>query len=75
MRDYLGMSSGTKVDWRFVDINEIPDGPWKNYGSNNHFVRLRTSKPEMLASRLEELRRMRDQYFRSNGARSGSMVR
>lgn len=42
VRDYLGMSSGAKVDWRFVDINEIPDGPWKNYGSNNHFVRMRT---------------------------------
>lgn len=72
VRDHLGMSSGMKVDWRFVDLNEIPDGPWRNYGANNHFVQNKTKaaeqQNEMLASRLEELRRMRDEYFRKNGS-------
>lgn len=73
VRDYLGMSSGAKCDWRFVDINEIPSGPWCSYGSNNHFVQLRgraaAQQSDMLASRLDELRKMRDEYFRKNGNR------
>ncbi|MBX7208232.1 MAG: hypothetical protein K1X78_07985 [Verrucomicrobiaceae bacterium] len=71
VRDYLGISSGMKCDWRFVDLNEIPDGPWRSYGTNNHFVQNKTKaaaqQNEMLASRLEELRRMRDEYFRKSG--------
>ena len=74
VRDFLGMSSGAKCDWRFVDLNEIPDGPWRNLGANNHFVQNKskasTQQNEMLASRLEELRRMRDEYFRKNGGNS-----
>ena len=70
VRDFLGMSSGRKCDWRFVDLNEVPDGPWRNLGGNNHFVQNKTKaatqQNEMLASRLEELRRMRDEYFRKN---------
>jgi hypothetical protein len=64
VRDYLGMKSGAKVDWRFVDVNEIPDGPWARIGMNNHFVRiaeLRARQQQNLAaSKLEELRRLRD---------------
>ena len=71
VRDYLGMSSGRKCDWRFVDLNEIPDGPWRELGSNNHFVQNKSKagaqQNDLLASRLEELRRMRDEYFRKNG--------
>lgn len=67
VRDYLGMKSGAKVDWRFVDLNEIPDGPWRWYGSNNQFVTAKSTEKAVLASRLEELRRMRDEYFRQNG--------
>lgn len=29
VRDYLGLSDIDKVDWRFVDSNKVPDGPWK----------------------------------------------
>lgn len=38
VRDYLGMKSGDKLDWRFVELYEIPYGPWCRYGDNNHFV-------------------------------------
>lgn len=38
VRDYLGFASGQTCDWRFVELDEVPDGPWKLYGSNNHFA-------------------------------------
>lgn len=69
VRDYLGMPSGAKVDWRFVDVNEIPAGPWTKYGMNNHFVRikeLRARQEQSLAqAREQELLRLREQRFGS----------
>jgi hypothetical protein len=67
MRDYLGFKSGERCDWRFVDVHEVPDGPWKSYGSNNHFVNQAGKDKDMLASRLDELRRQRDEWFKKNG--------
>ncbi|WP_456433301.1 endo alpha-1,4 polygalactosaminidase [Nitratifractor sp.] len=29
VRDYLGAGDVDRVDWRFVDASEVPDGPWK----------------------------------------------
>jgi periplasmic protein TonB len=26
------------ADWRFVELSDVPPGPWRNYGENNHFV-------------------------------------
>ena len=28
VRDFLGMPSGARVEWRFVDDHEVPAGPW-----------------------------------------------
>lgn len=67
VRDYLGFKSGSKCDWRFVDVHEIPDGPWKSLGSNNHFVQQAVQNKDMLASRLDELRRQRDDWFKKSG--------
>lgn len=71
IRDYLGLKSMSRCDWRFVDVNEVPAGPWRNIGDNNHFVRAQKVEKEReqtaISSRLEELRRMRDEYFRKNG--------
>lgn len=67
VRDYLGLKSGGKVDWRFVDLNEIPDGPWRWFGKNNPFINAKTTEKQQLQNRLEELRRMRYEYFRQNG--------
>lgn len=71
VRDYLGMPSMSRCDWRFVDVTEVPDGPWRRWGTNNPFVQRQQvdeakSKTE-IANRLEELRRMRDEYFQQNG--------
>ncbi len=39
VRDYLGMDSGSDhTSWRFVEVNEVPSGPWQLYGDNNPFV-------------------------------------
>ncbi len=41
VRDYLDFGTGFGlVDWRFVDVDEVPDGPWKQYGTNNPFINL-----------------------------------
>jgi hypothetical protein len=29
VRDYLGFRGKAKVDWRFVEESQVPDGPWK----------------------------------------------
>ncbi len=74
VRDYLGLKGGGKVDWRFVDLTEIPDGPWRWFGANNPFTTAKATEKQQIQNRLEELRRMRDEYFRQNG-NSGLRVR
>lgn len=46
VRDYLGFISGKRVDWCFVEESEVPDGPWKAYGSNNPFSKSWVKDPE-----------------------------
>lgn len=41
VRDYLGMNSTDVTDWKFVDFDEVPEGPWSKYGENNTFVQNR----------------------------------
>ena len=46
VRDYLGMSGVDACDWKFVDLDEVPDGPWALYPENNpvaRFARLKRS--------------------------------
>jgi len=38
VRDYLELASKDVTDWRFVEFNEVPAGPWAVYGENNDFV-------------------------------------
>jgi hypothetical protein len=38
VRDYLGLSPLDVTDWQFVEVRDVPPGPWRNYGDNNHFV-------------------------------------
>lgn len=38
IRDYLGFKTRAICDWRFVELHEVPDGPWKNWGHNNPFA-------------------------------------
>jgi hypothetical protein len=38
MRDFLGLANTDVTDWRFVEVREVPPGPWRKYGDNNPFV-------------------------------------
>lgn len=38
VRDYLRMSPTDVTDWKFVEFNEVPRGPWSEFGENNDFV-------------------------------------
>lgn len=35
VRDYLGMSGNDLTDWKFVEVYEVPNGPWTKYGVGN----------------------------------------
>ena len=51
VRDFLGMNATQDVcDWKFVDVSEIPAGPWTRYGENNDFVLNSRSGSERVAS-------------------------
>ena len=62
IRDYLGFKNRAVCDWRFVEVHEVPDGPWKTWGSNNPFAN-RTDKDgqaQNVSESLEKLRELRD---------------
>ena len=61
IRDYLGLRSGQKVHWRFVEAGQVPYGPWKKYGQEAPAA----SSPDLLAQEryLDYLRKLRDEQF------------
>jgi len=63
VRDYLRIKSGQKVHWRFVEAAQVPYGPWKKFGRQNHNPE---AANELAAQqrRLEHLRKLRDENFR-----------
>jgi len=32
VRDFLGLRSGERVQWRFIDARDVPRGPWHDWG-------------------------------------------
>lgn len=38
VRDFLGLDGQDSTDWKFVEFEDIPHGPWAEHGENNHFV-------------------------------------
>lgn len=65
VRDYLGLKSGDKVHWRFVDFARVPRGPWAKYGDNNPFVNPKEDKDLIARQRyMEYLRKQRDYIHR-----------
>ena len=51
MRYYLGMSGMDVCDWKFVDLEGVPDGPWALYSDNNTLVQLRRRGTMLAAKR------------------------
>jgi hypothetical protein len=72
VRDALSLRSGGMCDWRFVELDEVPPGPWRKFGDNNHFVqmRIRESEEELAAkqAKMIKLREARDAYIKSQPA-------
>jgi hypothetical protein len=31
VRDYLGLKSGERVQWRFIEARDVPEGPWSGW--------------------------------------------
>jgi hypothetical protein len=50
VRDYLGMKDTDVTDWKFVDFEEVPDGPWAKFGDNNTFVNNRRLDERRIAA-------------------------
>jgi len=50
VRDYLGMDDSDVTDWKFVDFEEVPHGPWAKFGENNMFVLMRRLNQHCLAA-------------------------
>jgi hypothetical protein len=54
VRDYLGLAPTDVTDWQFVEVRDVPSGPWRSYGENNHFVIARRQTEKRLAERTLE---------------------
>ena len=59
VRDFLGLSSTDVTDWRFVEAQNVPPGPWSKFGENNHFVLRARRTSEQVASANEPTVRTR----------------
>lgn len=64
IRDYLGLKSGYRVHWRFVEFINVPRGPWSQLGSNNPFVNPEAN-PDLKALQAynDYLRQLRDNAY------------
>jgi hypothetical protein len=56
VRDFLGMNSTDVTDWKFVDFNEVPTGPWARYGENNTFVQNSRRAGSAVAEIIQDIR-------------------
>ncbi|MEM9478216.1 MAG: hypothetical protein AAGA58_01000 [Verrucomicrobiota bacterium] len=61
VRDFLGMRSGAKTHWRFVEKSEVPPGPWRKFGANNPFA---NGAGSLEPSELERLKAQRAAWLR-----------
>lgn len=68
VRDFLEFPGGyDTVDWRFVDLDEVPDGPWRMHGSNNPFANssLTENGTGSAAESILKVRELRDRLMAS----------
>jgi hypothetical protein len=57
VRDYLGLGPISVNDWQFVEVRDVPPGPWRNYGDNNNFVIARRQTEQRLAEQYSTKKR------------------
>jgi hypothetical protein len=53
VRDYLRLNETDVTDWKFVEFNEVPRGPWSTHGENNTFVINDRKKGAQLAENVQ----------------------
>jgi hypothetical protein len=53
VRDYLGLQPTDVTDWQFVDVRDVPPGPWRSYGDNNNFVLARRQMEQKLVQQRQ----------------------
>lgn len=75
VRDYLGLVSGVRCDWRFCEVSEVPDGPWRKFGGNNPFVNSKNRELAERIGRLTELEHQREQWLKNSRATAISSSR
>ena len=51
VRDYLGLQSTDVTDWKFVDLKDIPPGPWAIHGDNNTYALKNAKSQQKTATR------------------------
>ncbi len=66
VRDYLKLKSGGQCDWKFVNIEDVPQGPWRTFGDNNHFVLAQREVPRLKQDEFERLRQQRDAWMKKS---------
>jgi hypothetical protein len=54
VRDYLGLGPTDVTDWQFVEVGDVPPGPWRSYGDNNHFVIARRQTEQRVVQQASE---------------------
>jgi hypothetical protein len=54
VRDYLGLAPTDVTDWQFVEVRDVPPGPWRSYGENNHFVIARRQAEQPAIQQTQE---------------------
>jgi hypothetical protein len=68
VRDFLGMNDTDVTDWRFVDFEEVPPGPWSQFGENNTFVISQRKEMERVElAKIQELQKRREAGDRMYG--------
>ena len=54
VRDYLGLAPTDVTDWQFVEVRDVPPGPWRSYGENNNFVLARRQLEQRVVQKAPE---------------------
>jgi hypothetical protein len=57
VRDYLRLRPTDVTDWQFVDVRDVPPGPWRTYGDNNNFVLARRQIEKRLVQRSSDAKK------------------
>ncbi|MGI8604823.1 MAG: hypothetical protein ACR2OZ_17780 [Verrucomicrobiales bacterium] len=66
VRDFLGIASGVRCDWRFCDASEVPDGPWRKFGDNNSFAKFKKQELAARVTHIQDLERKRQEWLKNS---------